>query len=172
MDRRILVVWALGAGLVVTGLAAYLALPTSGTLVIQVRDAPSGFSHVYVTFSEVQVHPAGAPNASAWQRIVLAASTIDFMALGNLTTVLGVDRLTAGTYTQIRIVVAKVSGTLVGGSSVPLLVPDGIVKTTTPFDVPRGGVTTVTLDFDLARSITWSSSGWTFRPVLGPVVVG
>lgn len=171
MDRRVLAVWVLGAALVAAGTAAYLTFPASGTLVIQVRDALGSFSHLYVTFSEVRVHPAGGANDSVWQRVNLSVSTIDFAALGNLTKVLGMDRLPAGTYTQLRIVVSAASGTLVGGASVPLLVPDGIVKTTTPFDLARGGTTTVTLDFDLARSVVWSGGTWTFKPVLGPVVV-
>lgn len=171
VDRRVLAVWVLGVGLVAAGTAAYLAFPASGTLVVQVRDAVGSFSHLYVTFSQVQVHPAGAANDSGWERVNLSASMIDFAALGNLTKLLGMDRLPAGRYTQIRIIVSGASGTLVGGASVSLVVPDGIVKTTTPFELARGGTTTVTLDFDLARSVVLNGGSWTFKPVLGPVVV-
>lgn len=171
MDRRVLAVWGLGIALVVAGTAAYLTFPASGTLVVQVRDALGSFSHLYVTFSEVRVHPADAANDSGWRLVNLTVSTIDFAALGNLTKVLGLDRLPAGKYTQIRIVVSAASGTLVSGASVPVFVADNLVKTTTPFDLARGGTTTVTLDFDLAHSVTWSRGTWMFKPVLGPVVV-
>ncbi len=170
-SARVLLVLALGVVLVVAGTLYYLAAPASGTLVIQVRDAPMDFSHLLVTFSEVRVHPANVENASRWLNLSLAATTIDFMNLANLTKVLALDRVAAGKYTQIRIVVTSASGTMMGGNSVPMTVPDGILKTDTPFDLKAGGVTTVTLDFDLAHSIHQAGGSWVFMPVLGSVVV-
>lgn len=170
-SARVPLVLALGIVLVLVGTLYYLSAPASGTLVIQVRDAPMDFSRVLVTFSEVRVHPANAGSESEWLNLSLAVSTIDFMNLGNLTKVLALDKVPAGKYTQIRIVVTSASGTMVGGTSVLMTVPDGILKTDTPFDLKAGGVTTVTLDFDLARSIRQADGLWTFMPVLGSVVV-
>lgn len=170
-NARVLLVLALGIALVLAGTLFYLSSSASGTLVIQVRDAPTEFSHVLVTFSEVRVHPANADNESEWLNLTLAASTIDFMNLGNLTKVLALDRVPAGKYTQIRIVVTSASGTMMGGTSVTMTVPDGILKTDTPFDLKAGGTTTVTLDFDLTHSIREAGGSWLFVPVLGSVVV-
>jgi len=168
---RVLLVLALGIVLVLVGTLYYLSVPASGTLVIQVRDAPTDFSHLLVTFSEVRVHPANAGNESQWLNLSLAVSTIDFMNLGNLTKVLALNKVPAGKYTQIRIVVTSASGTMMGGASVPMTVAGGILETNTPFDLKAGGVTTVTLDFDLAQSIHQASGSWVFMPVLGSVVV-
>ncbi len=171
-NARLLVVLAVGILLILAGALYYLSIPAVGTLSIQVRDAPTDFSHVIVTFSEVRVHLANAGSESGWLNLSLASSTIDFMNLGNLTKVLALDRVPAGMYTQIRIVVASASGTMVGGTSVTMVVPDGILKTDTPFDLKAGGVTTVTLDFDLAHSVHQAGGSWVFIPVLGSVVVG
>ncbi len=170
-DRRVVLVLLLGVGLVLAGAFTYLSLPGTGTLTIQVRDAPTNFSHVVVTFSEVRVHRADASNESGWVNLTLAVSTIDFMSLGNLTKVLALDKVPAGKYTQIRIVVDSASGTTAGGGSIALTIPDRILKTDTPFDLKAGGTTTVTLDFDLAHSIHQAGTTWIFSPVLGSIVV-
>ncbi len=171
VDRKVIVVLVVGIGLILAGTLTYLAIPAEGTLSILVRDAPADFSHVNVTFSEVRVHRADAGNESGWISLTLETATIDFMSLGNLTKVLALDKVPAGKYTQIRIVVASASGTMRGGTFVAMTVPDGILKTDTPFDLRAGGVTTVTLDFDLAHSIHLADGSWIFKPVLGSVIV-
>jgi len=168
---RTLAVFALGALLLAGGTAYYLTAYASGTLVILVRDAPADWSRVLVTFSEVRVHRADAANESGWVNLSIREGAIDFLALGNLTKVLAMDRIPAGKYTQIRIVVASVTGTLSGGSSVNLIVPDGILKTEQPFELKPGGTTTITFDFDLAHSIHQAGDQWYFVPVLGSVLV-
>jgi len=165
--------FALGAGavLILAGVAYYMGAMSAGTLVVQVRDAPADWAHLNVTFTEVRVHRADAGNESGWVSLSLEARTIDFLALGNLTQVLALDRIPAGKYTQIRVVVASVEGTPARGAKVSLSVPDGILRTTTPFDLPGGGTATVTLDFDLSRSIVSNANGYTFKPVLGSVLI-
>lgn len=172
MRSRAALVLALGVVLLLAGIAVYLTFPATGTLVVQVRDAPSDFSHVLVTFSEVRVHPADAADESDWVNVTLASASIDFMSLGNLTKVLGLDQIPAGKYTQIRIVVSAVTATTDGGQSVAMIVPDGILKTTTSFDLAAGGVTTITVDFDLAHSMYEAGGVWIFTPVIGSVQVG
>lgn len=170
-DRRKLFAIAGGLVLVLAGVVWYAGTVSSGTLRILVKDAPADWAHVNVTFSEVRVHRANASEDSGWHSLSLETTTIDFIELGNLTRLLALDRIPAGKYTQIRIVVAKVEGTFVGGGPVSLSVPDGILKTTTPFDLPGGGEATVTLDFDLSRSLVENANGWTFKPVLGSIQV-
>ena len=168
---RVGLVLALGLGLILAGALYYLSIPAVGTLTIEVRDAPTEFTRVIVTFSEVRIHRADAGNESGWLNLSLVTSTIDFMSLGNLTEVLALDRVPAGQYTQIRIVVSSASGTMIGGASVSMRVPDGILRTDTPFELKAGGATTVTLDFDLSHSIQQAGGSWTFIPVLGSVLV-
>lgn len=171
MRARVLLGMAIGLVLISAGFAFYLNSTATGTLAIQVRDAPASWAAVTVTFSEVRAYPAGAGNGSGWIRLNLTETRIDFLALGNLTKLLALNRLAPGMYTQIRIVVSSVVGLLPSGSPVAMTVPDGILKTTTPFAIRGGGTTTVTIDLDLAKSIVQSNGQWIFSPVLGQVSV-
>ncbi len=171
MRARHLMVIFLGIILVGAGLAYYISSTATGTLAVQVRDVPMDWSSVSVTFTQVSVHPANAANNSGWITLNLTETRIDFLALGNLTKLLALDRVPAGMYTQIRIVVASAAGVPSSGGPVTMSVPDGILKTTTPFNLRGGGSTTVTLDFDLTRSIHEANGVWIFTPVLGQVDV-
>ena len=162
----------LGLVLVGAGLAFYVSSTATATLAIRVRDVPVAWSHVVVTFSEVSVHPADTPNGSVWVDVALQTSQVDFLALGNLTTLLALDRVAPGTYTQVRIFVSSARGVLASGTPVVMSVPDGVLKTTTPFTLQGGATTTVTLDFNLAQSIIQAGAAWVFTPVLGPIEVG
>jgi len=151
---------------------AYLAhFLSSGTLEVRVRDAPADWAHVNVTFTEVWIHRAGSAEDDGWTSLSMEPTTIDFIALGNLTQLLALDRVPAGRYTQIRIVISAAEGTLASGGAVALRIPDGILKTSTSFLVPGGGIAAATLDIDLERSLVPTSGGWTFTPVLGSVQI-
>jgi hypothetical protein len=165
------VVILVGVALVAAGLGYYLVSTATGTVAIQVRDVPADWSRVTVTFSQVGVHPANGNNESDWVYLNLTETRIDFLSLGNLTRLLALDRIAPGTYTQIRIIVASVEGVPTTGAPVMMSVPDGVLKTTTPFTLRGGGTTTVTLDLDLARSIRQANGVWIFTPVLGQVNV-
>lgn len=171
LTPRVALALVVGGLLILAGIA-YLGTLSTGTVVVFVRDAPSNWSRLDVTFSEVAFHRADAGNESGWVPLQLATTTIDFMKLGNLTKLLAMDRIPAGMYTQLRIIVSSVFGTMTGGSPLAFVVPDGILKTARPFEVKGGATATVTLDFDLARSIHPDGETWIFTPVLGSVVVG
>ncbi len=158
-------------GLLLIAGIAYLGSFASGTIYIYVRDAPTNWKHLTVVFSDIQVHRAAADNASDWISLPLFSPTIDFVALGNLTKLLALDRAAAGKYTQLRLVVDSVNGVLADGTPVTLIVPDGVLKTVLPFNVPGSGAVTVTLEFDLASSIQAAGGKWIFRPVLGSIQV-
>jgi hypothetical protein len=156
--------------LLIAGLA-FLGSVTSGTVYVYVRDAPAGWKQLNVVFSDIQVHRADAGNDSGWIHLPLSSTTIDFVALANLTRLLALDRAPAGKYTQLRLVVNSVDGVLSDGTPVTFVVPSGELKTTTPFAVPAGGAVHITLDFDLASSIHSAGGMWIFRPVLGSIQI-
>ena len=162
----------IGVALVAAGGLYYLTLSSVGTLQIEVRDVPSSWLHLSVTFDRVEVHSAGAGNESGWMSVNLTVRSVDFLALGNLTKLLALDRIPAGTYTQLRIVVAQAVGMTDAGSRITMVIPDqGILKTDVPFTLPAGGTATLTLDFDLAHSVHQVQNEWFFQPVLGSVEV-
>lgn len=171
MRARAVAVLALGFVLIATGISFYVSTTAAGTLAVQVRDAPATWSHVLVTFSEVSVRTASTPNGTGWLELSLRTTQVDFLSLGNLTRLLALDRLTPGTYSEVRIQVSSVSGVLSSGAPVAMTVTGGTLVAATPFTLRGGVTTTVTLELDLAQSIVHTNLGWVFAPVLGPVEV-
>jgi hypothetical protein len=165
------IAFAIGSILILAGVATYFSSTAQGTLAVRIHDAPASWSHVTVTFSQIAIHRADGGNGSGWIQLNLSVTQIDFLAPGNLTRLLALDRVSPGTYTQLRIIVSSVQGVLASGAPVTMTVPDGVIKTTTPFTVRGGGTTTVTLDLDLAHSIHQANGQWMFRPVLGSIDV-
>ncbi len=168
---RTAVVLVLGMVLVGSGAAYYVVSTATGSLAIRIHDSPSTWSHLTVSFAEVAVHPANVTNSSQWVTLKLETTRIDFLELGNLTQLLALDRVAPGKYTQVRIIVSAAEGILSTGAPVTLSVPDGVLRTITPFTVYGGGTTTVSLDLDLARSVHQANGVWIFSPVLGPITV-
>src|SRR2546428_10881864 len=139
-------------GLLLVAGIVYLGSSASGTLYIYVRDAPADWKHLTVTFSDIQVHRAAAGNASDWTSLPLSSPAIDFVALGNLTKLLALDRAAAGKYTQLRLVGEAGDGVLADGTPITLIVPDGVLKTVLPLTIPGSGAGSGTLGLDLGRS--------------------
>jgi len=160
---------------VVGGAGIYLMSTASAgtaTVSIYVKDLPADWTHVNVTFSEVKIHAANAGNKSGWHTLELQTQTLDLASLTNMSELLASGNVSAGKYTQIRIVVESVTGTLSNGTVVDFIVPSGELKTTHPFNVTEGNTQTLTLDIDLSHSITHDSDGWKFKPVLGSITEG
>ena len=158
--------------IVVGGVGIYLMGSKSAgtaTVSIYVKDLPDDWTHVNVTFSEVRIHAASAGNESGWHSLPLKKQTVDLASFANMSELLASGNVRAGKYTQIRIVVESVTGTMANGTIVNFTVPSGELKTTHPFNVTAGHTETLTLDFNLSHSIVQNSSGWIFKPVLGSI---
>lgn len=145
-----------------------LSAPT-GTVSIYVKDAPADWKYINVTFSEVKIHQADAGNDSGWQTLSIKNGTVDLKSLSDVSALLASGNVSTGNYTQIRIVVASATGVMINGTSVVFKVPSGELKTTHPFNVTAGQITSLTLDIDLEHSIVHNSQGWIFKPVLGAI---
>jgi len=83
-----------------------------GKVVLSISDPPgspatqsysSNISHIYLTYTSVEIHTAGVVNTSnvGWHRIV-RAQTIDLLTVLNVQQTLGSTRLSPGKYDQIR----------------------------------------------------------------------
>lgn len=171
IGRTTLLAVAIALVVVVGGAGAYLLWPEpeTGTVSIYVKDLPDDWTHVNVTFSEVKIHQADAGNDSGWHTLDLEEQTVDLAVLTNMSELLASGNVSVGKYTQIRIVVIAVTGTMEDGTIVNFTVPSGELKTTHPFNVTSGHTETLTLDFDLAHSIVQKDTGWIFKPVLGSI---
>jgi len=168
---------AISAGIAVlviaAGVGAFLLLNSpeeTGRVTIFVKNAPDDWSHINVTFSEVRIHQANASNGTGWRSLKIMNGTVDLTDLVNVSALLAAGNVSAGKYTQIRIVVINVTGEMTDGTKVNFTVPSGELKTTHPFNVVAGHTVSLTLDIDLSRSIVHNANGWKFTPVLGPIV--
>ena len=156
----------------------------SGSLRMALTDAPScGYDHVWVTVDRVRVHTsASAQDAdSGWQELVLQpARRIDLLALTNgALEELGQTPLPAGSYSQVRLVLASngpgqtqanaVQPT--GGTITPLDTPSAQqsgLKLQANFQVAEGQLADLVLDFDACRSVVprGNSGRYNLKPVV------
>ena len=160
----------------------------SGDLRVMITDSPYGdASAVHVTFKELQIHPAEGD----WMPVDFAAATAAASRTCNLKKlegpfdVLGADALTAGRYTQVRLLVSEAviyfGGTATAEpacaatlapptgftSSAPLEIPSGEVKLNREFELVADGTTRIDLDFDGDKSITLTGSNrYRMTPVI------
>jgi len=136
---------------------------------------------VLVTFSEVSVHREDTD----WTVVPFADSatsrTCDLKQLEGAQDILGTGALTAGMYTQIRLLItaaALYDTPAAPGACAPTIdppgepigeveVPSGEVKLNRPFELAEDGMTTIVLDFDGDQSIHETGNG---RYIMQPVI--
>ena len=127
------------------------------------------WSHIYVTYTQLQAHQANDSNNSGWHNLS-ASGTIDLMSVKTVSALLGSAQLPAGQYTQLRIVVEKAWGVTSTGKTYVFMVPSGVLKTDDPFTVKTGLISSLTLDVNLSHSVVWTGTGYLFTPVIGSIV--
>ena len=181
-----------GLALLVAGLAACGgsgSAPATGTLQLAMTDAPAcGYDHVYVTVNKIRVHQSAAADGTellGWRDLNIPAQRIDLLSLTNgVLQELGSMPLPAGTYQQVRLVLADnpanpstanplANALVLSGSDteIPLTTPSAQqsgFKLKALFDVQSGQVADMVLDFDACRSIV--KAGASGRYNLKPVV--
>jgi len=187
-SKTVLLAVAVAAIVILGGVGAYLLLRggDTGEISIYVKDVPADWKYLNVTFSSVAVHKADADsdnNTAAnatdeggeWIDVPLAQETIDLRAYVDVSALLAAGNISTGQYTQVRIIVDSVVGTLQDGTEVEFKVPSGELKIITMFTIEDGETTKLTVDIDLAdpESIVYTASGeWIFKPILGEITEG
>jgi hypothetical protein len=155
-----------------------------GTLRVALTDAPAcGYDHVYVTVERVRVHTSASAGDSdgGWSDLVVnPPQRIDLLGLTNgVLAELGQMPLTAGQYSQVRLVLAPNGGTnppansvvLTGGAEVPLDTPSAQqsgLKLIHQFTVLPNTTADLVLDFDACRSVVrrGNSGRYNLKPVI------
>ncbi len=165
--------WAIAIALlvVVGGIAAYYLL-YQGTVAVYVKDAPGAWSHVWVTFSGVAIHESGQGNAT-WKNVSDVKTTVDLVALANVSQLLGKVSLSPGHYEQIRLSVVNVTGMLLGSTlTVEINLPqdNATMKIAGQFTIASAQTTSITIDINLASSLHDVAGSWEFTPVIGVTV--
>lgn len=183
-----------GLGLLASGLVACgggSGGSSNGTLQLAMTDAPAcGYEHVYVTVNKIRVHQsATAEGASAgWSELSIAPQRVDLLSLNNgVLQELGAMPLPAGTYQQVRLVLADnpnnpspanplANALVLSGSTseIALSTPSGQqsgFKLQARFDVLPGQLADMVLDFDACRSIVkaGSSGSYNLKPVVSVI---
>lgn len=157
---------------------------STGTMRLALTDAPAcGYDHVYVTVVAVKVHQNAnaGENDAGWQTITLPSlpKRIDLLNLTNgVLEELGQTVLPAGTYTQMRLVLASNAGQPyanavdpTGGSEVALTTPSGQqsgLKLNVNLKVEPGQLADFVLDFNACKSVVKAGNSGNFN--LKPVI--
>jgi len=89
----------------------------SGTLVLKMRDPPSGWgpaTAVYITFNDVLIHRADAGNESGWFSTGASAVNLSLTEIVNVSRVIGQSSLQAGLYNIVRFNITQAIATVNG----------------------------------------------------------
>ena len=135
----------------------------NGRLKIYIADSPSSLDSVVICVTRVEIHKSGSDSTSGWFVINDSTRYFDLLQLRNgATAVLGDSMLTAGHYTQIRLIIDDGSYVIDNGVRFDLTIPSGYqtgLKLTHEFTIDPGGVYELLLDFDVNRSIVITGNG-------------
>ena len=112
----------------------------------------------YVTYALIGEIDDDDDNSTAgWYTIVNESRTFDLIALQNVTDLLGEENLSAGKYTQIRLIVESAEITINNSTGKKeahsLKIPSNKVKLNKPFWIYENETTVLTLDFDVYKSV-------------------
>jgi hypothetical protein len=150
----------------------------SGMLQVYVTDPPApDMDAILVDIANIEAHMA---EGVGWTNIAEDPGEFDLKELFiyQLEDFLASQIVTAGKYTQLRFDVETVT-IVVDGEEAEAKVPSGKIKLVGEFEVPDGGITKVTLDFNGEKSVL-AIPGWEggegpeyiFKPVIKLLVNG
>ena len=128
--------------LMVGGTAGYYAYTNylPGTVTLSITDPPSGngghsqyssnITHIYLTFTSIEIHTAGIGNTSnsGWHAMA-GAGTIDLLTVLNTSQTLGTTKLITGKYDQIRMFTNTATVTI-AGTNYSYNIPNGKIQMT------------------------------------------
>jgi len=144
----------------------------SGMLRLYVADPPApDMDAILVDIANIEAHMA---EGVGWINIAEDPGQFDLKELyiSELEEFLASQIVDAGKYTQIRFDVETVT-IVVGEDEFDAKVPSGKIKLVGEFEVPDGGIVTVTMDFNGEESVIVTGNGqYIFKPVIKLIVDG
>lgn len=146
----------------------------TGTMTVEMTDAPiDSADAVNVNIERVEVNRTGDPDG--WVTLNETQQTYDLLSLANgATAVIGSAALEAGTYPQIRLILAEQGHSVeVDGNVYDMRVPSGAqtgVKLNINAEIEEDIEYVVLLDFDASRSVVQAGSSEQVPYLLKPVV--
>ncbi len=112
----IVAVALIGAAIFIPGAGIFRTTSQTGTLGVQLTDppiVPAGVTDVYINYSEMAVHVAGAGNYSGWYQIA-PAGEIDLMSVLSTSITLGSSQVKTGTYNALGFNITSATVTVSG----------------------------------------------------------
>lgn len=143
-----------------------------GSIRIILVDSPATLDSVVICISLVEVHKAGSETTQgSWFTINDSLRYFDLLQLTNgASAVLGDTSLSAGKYTQIRLIVEDGSYVIDNGVKENLNIPSGSqsgIKLNHSFDIESGNLYEFYLDFNVDKSIIQTGNGqYKLKPVI------
>lgn len=135
----------------------------NGSIKMYLVDAPAMFDAVNIVVTRVEVHMAGSADNEGWVVVNNEARTFDLLELRNgANAILGNAELSAGKYTQVRLILGEGCNVIVGGVAFNLDIASGSttgIKLNHPFEIEANATYELTLDFDAGKSIHLTGSG-------------
>ena len=129
--------------LIVGGIAGYFFWHdyAQGTVTLRISDPPqlqngnnphydSSILHIYITFTEIDVHQAGfgTTNSTGWHALVRSPTTVDMISVLNNPRTLASTNLATGTYDQLRFPVSTAIVTFSSIGNVTYTIPSSSLK--------------------------------------------
>lgn len=145
-----------------------------GIVEIRATDPPpANVRSAVVYLSNVEVHRVSGNasetdnDSSGWMTLLGAPASFDLVNVIGVEQILGSANLTAGSFTQIRMNVTKVTGVTADNVSFTAEVPGDKLKIVGAFNVGGGNKTVLTMDFDGEKSLIRTGQGkFLFKPVV------
>jgi hypothetical protein len=129
-----------------------------GKIQIYVTDAPAeNITAIVIKASSIEAHLAG-DNVSEWITLLENPPAFDLLQVAGIQSLLGTTNVTSGNYTQVRVAITEVTVTI-NGEQKKATVPSDKLKFVGNITVAAGSVTSISLDFDAAKSIVVKGNG-------------
>ncbi len=132
------------------GLSGCINGEGTGLLKLQITDAPPdlNITKALVNISNIQVHLI----ASGWHTVVKESQLFDLIELKSVKKILGNATLPTGRYTQIRLHIDNAFVTI-DGIEYNLKISSDTIQLISPFSINENEDTTLTIDFDVEKSV-------------------
>jgi hypothetical protein len=136
--------------LLVVGLSGCINGEGTGVLMLQITDAPPELmiTKALINISNIEVHLI----ATGWYTIVQEEQTFDLIQLKDVKEALGNKTIPVGRYTQIRFHIDDALVTI-NGIEYELTIPSKTIQLICPFPINKNETTTLTIDFDVEKSV-------------------
>ena len=150
--------------LLIVGISGCINNAGTGILLLQITDAPSiiNITKALVHISNIEVHLIG----TGWCTVVEESQLFDLIELKNVKKVLGNATLSTGRYTQISLHIDDAFLTI-DGIEHNLKISSDKIQLISPFSINKDETTTLTIDFDIQKSVfSTGSNKYMMKPTI------